>query len=187
MKAAVNEHYGSPDILSIRNLPRPEPAGDEILIRVYATTVSRTDACALRAHPFFVRPSTGWLRPKNTVLGLDFAGKVEAIGRDVTKFSPGDRVFGLTPGGYGAHAEYVCIAQDGAVSRMPEHTDFAEAVVCEGAWYADTNLQRLGLRPGDKILIYGASGAIGCAALQLAKIYGAQVTAVVSTPHIQLA
>jgi NADPH:quinone reductase-like Zn-dependent oxidoreductase len=187
MKAAVNERYGSPDVLTIRDLPRPEPKAGEILVKVHATTVGRTDSCALRAHPFFVRPYTGLLRPKRTVLGLDFAGTVEVVGKGVTKFTPGMRVFGLTPGGYGAHAEYVCLPEDGAVSAMPAGTRFEEVVVCEGAWYADTYLRKFNLKPGDKILIYGASGAIGTSAVQLSKFYGAEVTAVVSTPHLDLA
>ena len=124
MKAAVNDRYGSPDVLNIRDLPRPEPKADEILVKVHATTVGRTDSCALRAHPFFVRPYSGWLRPKRTVLGLDFAGTVAAVGKVVTKFTHGARVFGLTPGGYGAHAEYVCLPEEGAVSIMPSGMHF---------------------------------------------------------------
>ncbi len=187
MKAAVNNRYGSPDVLTIRDLPRPEPETGEILVKVHSTTVSRTDSCALRAHPFFVRPYTGLLRPKRKVLGLDFAGTVELVGKGVTKFTPGARVFGLTPGGYGAHAEYVCLPEDGAISTMPSGKRFDEVVVCEGAWYANTYLRKFNLKPGHKILIYGASGAIGTSAVQLSKIYGAEVTAVVSTPHLDLA
>ena len=187
MKAVVNERYGSPDSLEIRDIPTPQPQIGEILVKVHATTVSRTDSCALRAHPFFVRPYTGLLRPKRKVLGLDFAGTVEAVGQGVRRFTLGDRVFGLTPGGYGAHAEYVCLPADSMVAVMPPGKRFAEVVVCEGAWYADTYLKKFKLKPGHKILIYGASGAIGTSAVQLAKIYGADVTAVVSTPHLDLA
>ena len=187
MKAVVNERYGSPDNLEIREIPTPEPQAGEILVRVHATTVSRTDSCALRAHPFFVRSVTGLLRPKRTVLGLDFAGTVEAVGKGVVKFKQGDRVFGLTPGGYGAHAEYICLSADSVVTVMPLAKRFHEVVVCEGAWYANTYLKKFNLRPGHKILIYGASGAIGTSAVQLSKIYGADVTAIVSTPHLDLA
>lgn len=187
MKAVVNEHYGSPDNLEIREIPTPEPQAGEILVRVHATTVGRTDSCALRAHPFFVRPVTGLLRPKRTVLGLDFAGTVEVVGKGVVKFEQGDRVFGLTPGGYGAHAEYVCLSADSVVTVMPPAKRFHEVVVCEGAWYANTYLKKFNLRPGHKILIYGASGAIGTSAVQFSKIYGANVTAIVSTPHLDLA
>ena len=187
MKAAVNVRYGSPDVLDIRELPVPNPQAGEILVKVHATTVGRTDSCALRAHPFFVRPFSGLLRPRRKVLGLDFAGTVEAVGEGVTKFRQGNPVFGLTPGGYGAHAEYVCVPADGAVCGMPAGKRFHEVVVCEGAWYADTFLKKFNLKPGHKILIYGASGAIGTAAVQLSKFYGAEVTAVVSTRHLDLA
>ena len=187
MKAVVNERYGSPDVLEIREVPAPQPGADEIQVRVHATTVGRTDACALRAHPFFMRPGTGLLRPKRKILGLDFAGVVEQAGSRVRRFEVGDRVFGLTPGGNGAHAEYVCVPADGAVAVMPPETTFGEAVVGEGAWYANTYLERFRLAPGHKILIYGASGAIGTSAVQLSKARGAEVTAVVSTPHLELA
>jgi len=187
MRAVVNDRYGSPDILAIRDMPKPDPAAGEIRVRIHATTVGRTDACALRAHPFFVRPFTGLFRPKRVVLGLDFAGVVDDVGQDVTEFEPGDRVFGLTPGGYGAHADYLCMPVTGAVARMPEGSRFEEVVVCEGAWYANTYLSEFGLRSGHEILIYGASGAIGTAAVQLARFYGAEVTAVVATRHLDLA
>ena len=187
MKAVVNLTYGSPDVLNVCDMPKPEPGPDEVLIKVHATTVGRTDACALRAHPFFMRFATGLLRPKRSILGLDFSGVVEATGRNATKFSPGGRVFGLTPDGFGAHAEYVCLPENGPISVMPPEADFDEVVVCEGAWYAETNLRAFGLGPSHKILIYGASGAIGTSAVQLAKAYGAEVTAVVSTRHLELA
>lgn len=143
MKAVVNERYGSPDVLELRELPMPGPEPGEILVSVHATTVGRTDSCALRAHPWFVRPYAGLLRPKRTVLGLDFAGIVEALGTGVGEFTIGDRVFGLTPHGYGAHAEYVCVPADGAVSVMPPGKDFDQVVVCEGAWSAKTYLRLL--------------------------------------------
>lgn len=187
MQAAVNERYGSPDVVEIRDIQVPEPKSGEILIKVHATTVGRTDSCALRAHPFFMRSTTGLLRPKRKILGLDFAGTVESVGEDVSQLSRGDRVFGLTPDGHGAHAEYLCIPADCAVSVMPSGKRFRDVVVCEGAWYANTYLQKFDLQPCHKILIYGASGAIGTSAVQLSEFYGAEVTAVVSKPHIDLA
>jgi NADPH:quinone reductase-like Zn-dependent oxidoreductase len=186
MKAAINMSYGSPDVLEVRQIPKPQPKADEVLIRVHATTVSRTDCGMLRPHPFFVRFVAGLLRPKRTILGMDFAGEIEAVGASVTTFKPGDRVFGLSPDLYGAHAEYLCVPEKGAIANMPAGVGFREAVVCEGAWYADTYLQAFHLKPGHKILIYGASGAIGTAAVQLAKSYGAEVTAVVATRHMDL-
>lgn len=186
MKAVINARWGSPDILEIRQVPKPEPKADEVLIRVHATTVSRTDCGMLRPHPFFVRFFAGLLRPKRTILGMDFAGEVEAVGPGVTSFKPGDRVFGVSPDVYGAHAEYLCVPEKGAIAVMPAGTRFGDAVVCEGAWYADTYLQAFRLKPGCRILVYGASGAIGTAAVQLAKSYGAKVTAVVATRHLDL-
>lgn len=164
MRAAVNERYGPPDVIRIREVPKPEPGPSEVLVRVRATTVSRTDCGALRAHPFFVRTFTGLRRPKRTILRMDFAGEIEAIGPGVGSFATGDRVFGLTPGGYGGHAEYLILPESGPIALMPVGTAFAEAVVCEGTLYADTNLRAFGLASGDRILVYGASGAIGTAA-----------------------
>jgi NADPH:quinone reductase-like Zn-dependent oxidoreductase len=187
MKAVVNERYGSPDILENREVAKPEPKTGEVLVRVRATTVSRTDCGVLRPHPPLIgRLLMGLFRPKWTILGLDFAGKVEAVGEDVTLFKPGERVFGMSPDHYGAHADYLCMPEKGTIVAMPLGVGFNEAVVCEGAWYADTYLKKFGIRAGHKILIYGASGAIGTAAVQLAKSYGANVTAVVATRHLEL-
>ncbi len=187
MKAVVNTRYGSPDVLEIRQVPKPEPEAGEILIRVYATTVSRTDCGMLRAHPPLIgRLFMGLLRPKCTILGMDFAGKVEAVGAGVTLFKPGERVFGMSTEDCGAHADYLCMPEMGTIVTMPIGVGFNEAVVCEGAWYADTYLKKFRLKAGHKILIYGASGAIGTAAVQLAKSYGAEVTAVVATRHLDL-
>lgn len=186
MKAVVSSRYGSPDVLEIEQALKPEPKADEVLIRVHATTVSRTDCGMLRAQPFVIRLFIGFRRPRHTILGMDFAGVVEEVGAGVTLFKPGDQIFGLSLDYYGAHAEYLCVSEKGAIAAMPEGARFEEAVVCEGAWYANTTLRRFGLKPGHRILIYGASGAIGTAAVQLAKFYGAEVTAVVGTRHMEL-
>jgi NADPH:quinone reductase-like Zn-dependent oxidoreductase len=119
MKAAVNTRYGSPGVIEVREVPKPTPGPGEILVRVHATTVSRTDCGQLRAHPFFHRPITGVTRPRRIILGTDFAGEVEAVGEAVISCVPGDRVFGLTPGGYGGHAEYLCLSQEEAFTVMP--------------------------------------------------------------------
>jgi len=187
VEAAVNTRYGSPDVVEVREVPKPAPKADEVLIKVHATTVSRSDCGMLRAKPFFMRLATGLLRPKLNILGMDFAGVIESVGENVTAFSPGEQVFGLSPDKFGAHAEYLCLPESGAIATIPEGISFNEAVVCEGAWYANVNLRAFGLKSGDKILIYGASGAIGTAAVQLAKSYGAEVTAVVATRHLELA
>lgn len=187
MKAVVSDHYGGPEVLEIRDVLRPEPKAGEVLVRVHATSVNRTDCGMLLAHPFFIRAFTGLVRPKQTIRGMEFAGVVETIGDGVTSFRPGDRVFGLAPDDSGAHAEHLTMPAEDAIATIPEDIPFDEAVVCEGAWYADSNLRRFGLKPGHRILIYGASGAIGTAAVQLAKSYGAEVTAVVAARHLDLA
>ena len=185
MKAVVFHRYGPPGRLSLGKVPVPRPAPGEILVRVRATTVNRTDTATLRAHPFFARAMTGLLRPKMQTLGMDFAGIVDGLGDGVTAFQPGDRVFGLSPDTFGAHAEYLCLPADGAVARIPGDLGFDEAVVGEGAWYASSTTALLS--EGQRCLIYGASGAIGTAAVQLAKSRGAEVTAVVGRRHLALA
>ena len=187
MKAAVISRYGPPDFVSIRDVPKPAPRAGEVLVRVHATTVNRTDSGERRPHPLVALLLYGLFRPRRTILGMDFAGEVEAVGAGVTSLNPGDRVFGMCPSrSNGAQAEYVCIPEAGAIASMPASTRFEEAVVCEGPFYADTGLKRFHVGPGHKILIYGASGAIGTAAVQLAKSYGAEVTAVVATRHLEL-
>jgi NADPH:quinone reductase-like Zn-dependent oxidoreductase len=186
MKAAVITRYGSPDVIRILDAPKPTPAADEILIRVHAATVNRTDCGELRPHPFFARLFFGLRRPRRTIFGLDFAGEVEAVGAGIVSFKEGDRVFGMCPSrSNGAQAEYVSVPER-AVASMPAGIQFDEAVVCEGAFYANAALNRIDLKPGHKILIYGASGAIGTAMIQLAKSSGAAVTAVVATQHLEL-
>jgi NADPH:quinone reductase-like Zn-dependent oxidoreductase len=185
MKAAVVTRYGSPDVVKVCEAPKPIPAPGEVLIRVHATTVNRTDYGELR--PFIGRIAYGLRRPRRTIFGMDFAGEVEATGAGVASFQPGDRVFGMCPPlRNGAHAEYVSVPESGAIATMPETTPFEEAVVCEGAYYADAGLKQFRVGPAHKVLVYGASGAIGTAAVQLAKSYGAEVTAVVATPHLDL-
>lgn len=186
MKAAVSERYGPPEVVEIRDVAKPVPGASEVLVRIHATTVSRSDCDMRRGHPFFIRALTGLFRPKNTILGMDFAGEVEAVGAGVTSFAAGDRVFGLSPDSYGAHAEYLIMAEKGPIVVLPAGLGYAEAVLCEGAWYANTYLEEFNPKPGQSILIYGASGAIGTAAVQLAKARGMEVTAVASTQHMDL-
>jgi NADPH:quinone reductase-like Zn-dependent oxidoreductase len=186
MKAAVITRYGSPDVLKVCEIEKPQQGRGEVLIRVYAAAVGRTDCGELRASPFFIRLFTGLFRPRRSILGLDFAGVVEAVGSTVTSFKPGDRVFGMCSSRInGAQAEYVCVPES-AVAEMPAELPFDEAVVCEGAFYAKAVLTRLGLREGQTILIYGATGAIGTAMVQLAKYSGAKVTAIVASPFLDL-
>jgi NADPH:quinone reductase-like Zn-dependent oxidoreductase len=186
MKAAVVTRYGSPDVVKVLDVPKPTPAADEVLVRVHAATVNRTDCGELRARPFFTRLFYGLRRPRRTIFGLDFAGEVEAVGAGTASFEQGDRVFGMCPSrSNGAHAEYVVVAER-AVAAMPAGLRFDEAVVCEGAFYANAVLRRINIKPGQKILIYGATGAIGTAMVQLAKSSGARVTAVVATRYVEL-
>ena len=187
MKAVLSDRYGSPDGLEIAQVPDPVPGEGEVLIRVHMGTVTRTDCGMLRGHPFFARLVTGLIHPKITILGLDLAGTVEQTGPGVTRFQPGQRVFGLSPERYGAHAELLCLPETAPVALIPEGVRLEETVLCEGAWYANTNLAAFDLKPGQKILIYGGSGAIGSAAVQLAKFYGGEVTAVVGPQHLELA
>lgn len=185
MKAAVIDRYGPPEIQSIRRVAVPEPSAGEVRLEVHAATVGRTDTATLRGHPFFARLMTGLLKPKMQTLGMDFAGVVDALGDGVSSFKVGDRVFGISPENFGAHAEYLCIPADGAIAHIPDNLPFDQAVVGEGAWYASGTTDMLA--KGDRCLIYGASGAIGTAAVQLAKARGAFVVAVVGTRHLELA
>lgn len=186
MRAVVNTRYGSPDQLQLCELACPQPAENEVLVKVHTSTVSRTDCGMLRAQPYFMRLVSGFFRPKLNILGMDFAGTIESVGSNVGTFRVGDRVFGMSPEKFGAHAGYLCVPESGAIATMPPKLSYAQAVVCEGAWYADTYLKAFHIQPGQKILIYGASGAIGTAAVQLASAAGADVTAVVAGRHLAL-
>ncbi len=186
MRVAHSSRYGTAEVLGIREVPKPEPQADEVLIKVHAASVSRTDDGMLRGIPKFARLFFGFPKPKLTILGMEFAGIVNMAGSEVSNFHVGDKVFGMSPSKYGAHAEYICVSANSQISKMPDDMGFTEVLTCEGVWYADGILRAFGLKPGDTILIYGASGAIGLAALQLAKSYGAQVTAVGLGQHQEL-
>jgi NADPH:quinone reductase-like Zn-dependent oxidoreductase len=180
----VHDRYGPPDVLRLAEVETPVPKEDELLVRIHATTVNRSD-CGWRApHPFFSRIFTGLLRPRRPILGSELAGVVESVGSGVTWFTPGDEVFGIKAG---AHAEYVCAREGGAIAQKPAGMSFEEAAaVCDGAIIALTCLRRAGLRQGQSIVVYGASGSIGTAGVQLAKHFGAHVTAVCDTKNVEL-
>jgi NADPH:quinone reductase-like Zn-dependent oxidoreductase len=185
MKAATVARYGSPGVIEICDVPAPVPGPGEVLVRVHAATVNRTDCGELR-HPTLIGLLSG-RRSRRNVLGMDFAGTVEAVGPAAGRFKPGARVFGMCPFGKdGAQAEFICMPEAGPIAPMPANLRFDQAVLCEGAYYANASVEQLGYRPGHKILIYGASGAIGTAALQLAKLRGAEVVAVVAGRHLEL-
>jgi NADPH:quinone reductase-like Zn-dependent oxidoreductase len=186
MKAAIVTRFGRRWSIEVKEVPRPVPAAGEILVRVRAATVSRTD-CGELLHPLLQRLIVRG-RPRRTILGMDFAGEVEAVGAGVSAFSPGDRVFGMTPWGRdGGQAEYLGLPATAPIGAIPPSVPFDRAPVFEGAYYASATVAQFGLRPGRSILIYGASGAIGTAAVQLAKHAGAEVTAVVAGRHLALA
>jgi len=185
MKAAIVTRFGSRWSIEVGEVPKPVPAASEILVRVRAATVSRTD-CGELLHPLLQRLITR--QKRRSILGMDFAGEVEALGTGVSAFAPGDRVFGMCPwAGDGAQAEFVCLPQTAPIGAIPASVPFDRAPVFEGAYYASASVAEFGLGPGRTILIYGASGAIGTAAVQLAKHAGAQVTAVVAGRHLALA
>ena len=185
MRAVVHDRYGPPDVLRLEDVERPVPEDDEVLIRVHATTVNRTD-CGMRgAEPFFVRFLTGLRRPRRRILGMELAGEVEAVGAAVTEFKAGDEVFGVT--GAGAHAEFVCVRERGALAHKPSGLSFDEAAaVCDGAIIALAAMRRAAPREGRSLVVYGASGSIGTAAVQLARYFGAHVTAVCTTETFEL-
>lgn len=187
MKAMVHTRYGSPDVVQLREVDKPVPNADELLIRVVATTVNRSDCGFRKPVPFFVRFFSGLRKPKRTILGSEFAGEIEAVGKDVTSFNVGDQVFGLTGGRFGAHAEYLCLPEAGIVATKPASITYEEAAaIPDGATLALSCLRKAGIQRGQDILIYGASGSIGTAGVQLAKHFGARVTAVAGTRNLDL-
>lgn len=186
MKAAINTRYGAPDVVQIKDIPKPEPAANELLIRVRAGTVNRTD-CGFRSAEYFIsRFFSGLFKPKNHVLGNEFAGEVEAMGSGVSGFKVGDRVCGYNDLTFGAHAEYMRMPADGPVVHMPEGMAFeTAAAISEGAHYALCDIRAANVQAGQQVLVNGATGAIGSAAVQLLKHFGAVVTAVCATPHLK--
>jgi NADPH:quinone reductase-like Zn-dependent oxidoreductase len=178
MKAAVHTSYGPPDVVRISEVEKPTPKDNQLLVRVHATTVNRTDCGFRAAKPFIVRLFTGLLRPRITVLGNEFAGDVEAVGGGVTSFEVGDRVFGFNGTSFGAHAEYMA---------MPAWLTYEEAAPgTEGSHYALSLIRRARIHKGQDVLVNGGTGAIGSAAVQLLKQLGANVTAVCRTDHLEL-
>lgn len=187
MKAVVHTRYGSPEVLVLQEILQPVPGNKDILIKVFATTVNRTDCGFLRAKPFIVRFFSGLRKPKHTSLGNEFAGIITAVGSEVTSLKPGDRVFGFDDNMMGAHAQYMVLPEKAAIAVIPENMSYEEAApMAEGAHYALCDLRAAKLKPGQHILINGATGAIGSAAVQLARYLGARVTAVCDTRNMSL-
>jgi NADPH:quinone reductase-like Zn-dependent oxidoreductase len=187
MKAAIRREYCLPDQLKIETIDKPVPGDKEVLIKVCAATVNRTDYAILTGKPLVMRLFTGLTKPTLPVTGTDFAGRIEAVGKDVTLFQVNDTVCGFNDQGLASHAEYMVFAQDGAMIKIPDKLTYEQAAASmEGAHYAYNFINKVNLHPGQKILLNGATGAIGSALLQFLKYNKTYVTAVCSTPNIEL-
>ena len=194
MKAVVYDRYGPPDVLHLEEVERPVPKEDEVLVKVHATAVTRADCATREANrrsgllvTALSRLISGIRRPRQRILGTEVAGEVAAVGAAVTKFAVRDRVFGSNGFRFGGHAEYVCMRESARIAHMPAEMGFEEAAaICDGGLNALWCLRLASPREGQRILIYGASGAIGTAGVQLARYFGAEVTAVCSTKNLEL-
>lgn len=187
MKTVVRDRYGPPEVLQVRDMPKPEPGPKDVLVRVHAATVSRTDCGGLFGAPYVYRFFAGWPRPRHGATGCDFAGQIEAVGRDVSGFRVGDRVFGFDDNSAGTHAQYVAFPASKGIAAIPADLDYAHAAACaEGAHYAINFMRVVPVEPGKRALVNGATGAIGSAAVQLLKARGVEVTAVCATPQLAL-
>lgn len=187
MRAAIHKKYGPPEVIHFADIPIPQPKANEVLVKIIATTVNRTDTGFRKAEYFIIRFFAGFFKPKNQILGTEFSGIIESIGSDVKTFKIGDQVFGLNTYKFGTHAEYVCIKENGSIAIKPSNMSFEEAAaVCDGLMLAINYVRKIDFSTKPKILINGASGSIGSAAVQLCRYYGAQITAVCGTKNLEL-
>jgi NADPH:quinone reductase-like Zn-dependent oxidoreductase len=186
LKAIVYTKYGPPDVLKFKEVEKPTPKDNEVLIRIHATTVNRTDCATIRAIPWFARFFTGLFRPKKQIPGTEFAGEIEEIGKNVTSLKTGDKVLGFDDQGSGSHAEYMTISEDRAVTIPAKITYEQAAASSEGAYYAYNFINKVNIKSEQKVLVNGATGAIGSAAVQLLKYFGVNVTAVCNTKNVEL-
>ncbi len=186
MKAIVYTKYGSPDVLQLKEVAKPTPKDNEVLIKIHATTVNRTDCATVRAKPFFMRIVTGLFKPKKSIPGTEFAGEVAVVGKSVSSLKVGDRVFGFDDEGLESYAQYLTIQEDKVVT-IPDNLSYNQAAPSfEGAHYAYNFINKVNLQAGQNVLVNGATGAIGSAAVQLLKYFEIEVTAVCSTKNIEL-
>ncbi|MDW7691757.1 NAD(P)-dependent alcohol dehydrogenase [Flammeovirgaceae bacterium SG7u.111] len=188
MKAIVCEKYGSPEVLQLQEVAKPSPKENEVLVKVHAASVTTADTMIRQGTPFYGRLFIGLFKPKHSIMGTGFAGVVEAIGEHVSQFEMGQEVFGETALGFGANAEYVCVPEDGVITTKSSNITFQEAApICDGALTSFNFLKELAkVKLGQKVLIIGASGSLGTAAVQLAKAFGAEVTGVCSSRNVAL-
>jgi NADPH:quinone reductase-like Zn-dependent oxidoreductase len=187
MKAIVYTKYGPPMVAKLMEVSKPIPKDNEVLIKVFASTVNRTDAGFRSAEYFVSRFWSGILRPKYKILGCEFAGIIEEIGKNVTTFKKGDNVFGYNDKTFGGHGEFLTVSENDAITILPDNLNFDEAApITEGAHYALNNIKASKIEKGQHVLVYGATGAIGSAAVQLLKHFGAKVTAVCNTKNVEL-
>lgn len=187
MKAVICTKYGAPEVLKLQDVEKPSPKENEILIKMHATSVNSGDTRIRRADPFIIRLIFGWKQPRKSILGVIVSGEIEAVGKKVTTYRVGDKVYGSTGMNFGSYAEYVTVPEDATLSLIPKHFSFEEAAAIPfGATASLHFLLKAKIQWGQKVLIYGASGALGCAGIQLAKYFGAHVTAVCSTKNIDL-
>jgi NADPH:quinone reductase-like Zn-dependent oxidoreductase len=188
LKAAVRTRYGPPEVLQIKDVEKPVPGDNDVLVRIAATTVCAADWRLRKADPFFIRFITGlWVPKKIPILGMEFAGTIESVGKTVTKFAVGDQVFGATGFKFGAYAEFLCLPETDGIATKPVNMTFGDAAaVMFGGVSALHFLRKSKIQAGQKVLVYGASGSVGVFAVQLAKHFGAHVTAVCSTANLEL-
>lgn len=187
MKAIVCTKYGPPDVLQLKEVEKPVPKDNEVLIKVHATTVNRTDCCFLRAKPFFARLVTGLLKPKHSIPGTEFAGEIEAVGKNVSSFKVGNMVFGFNESDLGTQAEYMTIAEDKALATIPKNITYEQAAaITEGAFYAYNFINKVDIQSGHKALVNGATGGIGSATVQLLTHFEVNVTGVCKGKDFEL-
>lgn len=185
MRAAVNERYGPPEVVRVRDVPDPVPGTGDLLVRVRTTTVNRTDAAYRAARPFFLRPATGLRRPRRTVLGTELAGEVVALGPGADGFAVGDRVLAWVDGRRGAHAELALVSAGGPTARVPDGVPLdVAAAATEGPHHAQAFLRVGRVRAGQHVLVHGATGTIGSSAVQLLRDHGVEVTATCFGEHV---